>query len=53
MAQALIARLRDLAERPDGIGVEFGLKMSMDAGLVVAHTSGEANFKVSLQWNRA
>jgi hypothetical protein len=53
MAQALIARLRDLAERPDGIGVEFGLKMTMDAGLVVAHTSGEANFKVSLQWNRA
>jgi len=53
MAQALIARLRDLAERPDGIGVEFGLKMTMDAGLVVAHTSGEANFKVTLQWNRA
>ena len=53
LAQALIARLRDLAERPDGIGVEFGLKMSMDAGLVVAHTSGEANFRVTLQWNRA
>jgi hypothetical protein len=53
MAQALVARLRDLAEGPDGIGVEFGLKMSMDAGLVVAHTSGEANFKVTLQWNRA
>jgi hypothetical protein len=53
MAQTLIARLRDLAERPDGIGVEFGLKMSMDAGLVVAHSSGEANFKVTLQWNRA
>jgi hypothetical protein len=48
MAQTLIARLRDLAERPDGIGVEFGLKMSMDAGLVVAHSSGEANFKVTL-----
>jgi hypothetical protein len=42
MAQALIVRLRDLAERPDGIDVEFGLRMSMDAGLVVAHTSGEA-----------
>jgi hypothetical protein len=53
MAQALIAKLRDLAERPDEIGVEFGLKISMDAGLVVAHTSGEANFKVTLQWKRA
>jgi hypothetical protein len=53
MAQTLITRLRDLAERPDEIGVEFGLKMSMGAGLVVAHSSGEANFKVTLQWKRA
>lgn len=53
MAQTLITRLRDLAERPDEIGIEFGLKMSMEAGLVVAHTSGEANFKITLQWKRA
>jgi hypothetical protein len=53
MAQTLITRLRDLAERPDEIGIEFGLKMSMEAGLVVAHTSGEANFRVILQWKRA
>src|SRR5688572_26838268 len=52
LAQTLIAKLRDVGERPDEIGVEFGLKMSMAAGLVVAHTSGEANFKVTLQWKR-
>lgn len=52
MAQKLIAKLGDIADRPDEVGVEFGLKMSMEAGLVVAHTSGEANFKVSLQWRR-
>jgi|tagenome__1003787_1003787.scaffolds.fasta_scaffold20636313_2 hypothetical protein len=53
MAQTLIAKLHELAERPDEIGVEFGLKMTIDAGLVVARTSGEANFKVTLRWNRA
>jgi hypothetical protein len=53
MAQALIAKLRNLSERPDEIGVEFGLKMSVGAGLVVAQSSGEANFKVTLQWKRA
>jgi hypothetical protein len=53
MAQALIAKLRDLGERPDEISVEFGLKMSVGARLVVAHSSGEANFKVTLQWKRA
>jgi hypothetical protein len=53
MAETLVTRLRDVGERPDEIGIEFGLKMSMEAGLVVAHTSGEANFKVTLQWKRA
>lgn len=53
MAQVLINRLRDVAERPDEVGIEFGLKMNLQAGLVVAHTSGEANFKVTLQWKRA
>ena len=53
MAQTIIAKLRDLAESPDEIGVEFGLKMTMEAGLVVAHTSGEANFKVVLSWKRS
>ena len=53
MAQALISSLRDVAERPDEVGIEFGLKMNLQAGLVVARTSGEANFKVTLQWKRA
>jgi Trypsin-co-occurring domain 1 len=53
MAETLVTRLRDVGERPDEIGIEFGLKMSMEAGLVVAHTSGEANFKVTMQWKRA
>lgn len=61
--QASLARLRPLAdalreqfdaltERPDEVGVEFGLKVTADAGVVIAHTSGEANFKVTLQWRR-
>jgi hypothetical protein len=52
IAQATVAKLRDSAECPDDFGVEFGVKMAVDAGLVVAHTSGEANFKVTMQWRR-
>jgi hypothetical protein len=52
IAQATFAKLRDLAECLDDFAVEFGIKMAVDAGLVVAHTSGEANFKVTLQWRR-
>ena len=53
MAQTLITRLQDLGERPDEISIQFGLKMTIDAGLVVAHSSGEANFNVTLQWKRS
>ncbi len=52
MAQAVVAKFRDLAEPPEEVCVEFGLKVGVDAGLVVAHTSGEANLKVTLRWRR-
>ena len=52
MTQAIVGKLREIAERPDVISVEFGIKLSADAGLVVAHTSGEANFRVNLRWRR-
>jgi hypothetical protein len=52
MAQALVSKLGDLTERPDEVGVEFGLKLSVDAGVVIAHSSAEANFKVTLQWHQ-
>jgi hypothetical protein len=52
MAQALVSRFRDLADLPDQITIEFGIKLSVDAGLVIAHTASEAHFKVILQWPR-
>jgi Trypsin-co-occurring domain 1 len=52
MAQALVIKFRSMTERPDEVGVEFGIKLTADAGLVIAHTSGEANFKVTLHWRR-
>jgi hypothetical protein len=52
MAQTILSKLRTLAESPDEIDVEFGLKMTVGAGLVVAHSSAEANFRVTLQWRR-
>jgi len=53
MAQAIVGKFRNLAERPDEVGVEFGIKLTGTAGLVVAHASGEANFKVTLHWSGA
>jgi len=53
IARATVAKIRDVAECPDDFGVEFGVKITVDAGLVVAHTSGEANLKVTLRWLRS
>jgi hypothetical protein len=52
LASEIADRLRGLANAPEEISVEFGIKVAADASVVVARTSGEANFKVTLQWQR-
>ena len=52
VAGTLIAKLRGLHDPPDEVEVEFGLKMSAEAGAVVAAAGAEANYKVTLTWKR-
>ncbi len=49
-AQAIIAKLRGLHDAPDEIGVEFGIKLSAEAGAFIASAGIEANYKVTLKW---
>jgi len=51
-ANAVIAKLRDLYEAPDEVTVEFGLKLSAEAGIVLAAAGIEANYKVMLTWKK-
>ncbi len=51
-AAAIISRLRTISEPPDEIGVEFGIKLSADAGVILASAGAEANFTVTLTWKR-
>jgi NTP-dependent ternary system trypsin peptidase co-occuring protein len=41
-----------MAEPPDEIAIEFGVKLSADVGAIIARTGGEANFKISLRWQK-
>jgi len=52
-AGAIITKLRQMADQPEQMSVEFGIKLSAEAGAVVASTGVEANFKVTLMWKRA
>jgi Trypsin-co-occurring domain 1 len=51
-ASRIISKLRDLAEHPDEISVEFGIKLNATAGAVVASAGVEANYVVKLVWKQ-
>jgi len=42
----------NVADRPDKVVVEFGLKFDAEAGALVAKASTEAAFKVVLTWEQ-
>lgn len=50
VAASIIAKLRELGDRPEQVGVEFGIKLNAAAGVVLASSGVEANFKVTLTW---
>ncbi|MFD8781896.1 CU044_2847 family protein [Kitasatospora sp. NPDC059599] len=52
VAAALLVRLADLPRKPDHIRAEFGIKITAEAGLVVAKASGDAHFTLELEWSR-
>ncbi len=52
MAQEIIGKLRDIKESPDEVNVEFGLKFSATAGVIIAGMGSEATLKISLKWKQ-
>jgi hypothetical protein len=52
-ASALIAKMNSLADRPDQVELEFGIKLSAEFGAVIAKGNGEANFTVRMRWTSA
>lgn len=51
-AQAIITRLRGMAQAPDEVQVEFGLDLHAEAGAFIAAASATANFKIAMTWRR-
>jgi len=51
-AEAILNQLRSLAQPPDEVAVEFGVKMSAETGAIIAKASGEANFKINIMWKK-
>lgn len=52
VADAFVGRCHAMAFLPDEATLQFGLSVSADAKLAIAGASMDANFSVSLTWNR-
>ncbi|MDL4772162.1 MULTISPECIES: CU044_2847 family protein [Thermomonosporaceae] len=52
-AESALATLRDGALKPDAVELEFGVKLNVAAGAVIAKTSVEGQLKVKLTWGAA
>lgn len=51
-AEAVLAKLSSLSERPEEVEVEFGLKASAEAGMIIASGKLDANYTVKVKWVR-
>lgn len=50
--KGVVSELRSAADWPDQVEIEFAVKVSADANVIIARTGGEANFRVALTWSR-
>lgn len=48
--QAIISRLRAVADAPDEVKVEFGIELSAEVGAFLAGASSTGSFRVSMTW---
>jgi Trypsin-co-occurring domain 1 len=51
--RALLGQLRGVADGPHEIEVEFAVKLTTDARLLIARAGGEANFRIAMKWSRS
>jgi hypothetical protein len=50
--RGIVSELRSAADWPEEVEVEFAIKLSADANVIIARSGGEANFRISLRWAR-
>ena len=53
VADAFVGRCRGMLQPPDEATLAFGMSLSADAKVLIAGSSAEANFSVSLTWHNS
>lgn len=52
-ADMTLAKLHAMAEAPDEVEVQFGIRLNAQAGAVIAKTEAEGHLQVRVTWKRA
>jgi Trypsin-co-occurring domain 1 len=52
-AQAIVDRMRAMAQAPDGVRVTFGVDLHAEAGAFIAAASATATFTIELTWGKS
>jgi NTP-dependent ternary system trypsin peptidase co-occuring protein len=50
LTSSVVRRLSAISESADHISVEFGISLTGKAGVVVAETTAQSHFKITLEW---
>jgi len=53
ISNSIINSIKEIVNSPDEIEVELGLKFSTKAGIILTSIDSEANFRISLKWNKS
>lgn len=48
----IVSQLRETTQWPNEVEVEFSVKLSTDANVIIARAGGEANFRILLRWSQ-
>ena len=52
VAASVMRQLAEVAADANEISVEFGIKLTANAGVIIAGTSAEGNCKIAIKWSR-
>jgi hypothetical protein len=52
VAELTVSKLGGLAERPETVEVQFGIRLNAEAGAVLARTQAEGHLQITLTWTR-
>ena len=52
-AEAVMRSIQGMTIKPDEVAVEFGLKLSFQAGAIITATAAEGNFRILVTWRQS